>query len=188
MRWLGRRMSDKPKTLADLCYECSQCEIEHRGMFDLACHTPDHWQGDKTRESNAALRLDADFLSEDFCVIGGEHFFVRCVFEVPVIGSAEKFGYGVWSTLSRANFEKYVAGFDKDRPDDLGPWWGWFANNLKTWPDTRDTGCWVHPQLDRQRPVIVLDDPNHPLSIAQDEGMSVEHLLAIYAANGHGPK
>ncbi|MBI0475694.1 DUF2199 domain-containing protein [Sphingomonas sp. MA1305] len=187
MRWFGRRNRFAPKSLSDLTFRCRTCEVEHDGMFDLACNAPDHWPGDQPREPNSALRLDGDFLSDDFCVINGEDFFVRCVFELPVAGLMNKFGYGVWSTLSRTNFEKYVAAFDDARPGDLGPWWGWLSNDLKTWPETRNIGCWVYPQLDRQRPVVVLDDPEHPLSIAQDVGISVERLMAIYAAEGHGP-
>jgi hypothetical protein len=173
--------------LTDTLWYCGGCEVDHRGMFDLACPSPDHWQNRQTGEPNSALRLDGDFLSEDFCVIDGENFFVRCVFEIPVEGMPVKFGYGVWSTLSRANFETYLSVFYDPRPKDIGPWWGWFSNNLKTWPDTRDTGCWVYPQPDRQRPVIVLDDPEHLLSKAQNDGIALGRLMAIYTANGHDP-
>jgi hypothetical protein len=41
------------------------------------------------------------------------------------------------------------------------------------------------PQLDRQRPVIALDDPEHSLSLAQEQGISPERVLDIYAAYGH---
>ncbi len=187
MRWFGKRKHIVSDSLADLRFRCTTCEVEHDGMFDLACDAPDHWPRERSHEPNSALRLEGDFLSDDFCVIAGENFFIRCVFEIPVVGGAQKFGYGIWSTLSRDNFQNYVAAFDDGRPDNRGPWWGWFSNDLKTWPEACNTGCWVHPQLDRQRPVVVLDDADHPLSIAQDEGISVERLMAIYAANGHGP-
>ena len=154
-------------------------------MFDLACNAPDYWEGDKRRQPNSALRLDGDFLSEDFCILGGEHFFVRCVLEIPVHGLADKFGYGVWSTLSRANFEIYSAGFDAGATTNSGPWWGWFSNRLAGWSDTLNIGCWVHPQPDRQRPVISLDASDHELAIAQSEGVDAERILQIYAAAGH---
>ena len=157
-------------------------------MFDLAAGAPDHWQREDVYEPNSALRLDGDFLSEDFCVLGGEHFFVRGVFDIPVHGMAEKFGFGAWSTLSRTNFEKYVDRFDDGRLDDTGPWTGWFSNSLKPFPASVNEPCWVHPQQGRQRPTITLHNDTHELAIAQLEGITPERVLEIYAANGHGPR
>lgn len=164
---------------------CRSCGRQHEGMFDLVAAAPDHWEGSTTHHPNAALMLDGDFLSEDFCVLGGEHFFIRCVFEIPVEGLPDKFGFGCWSTLSRKNFEKYLASFDDGRPVDLGPWTGWFGNALKPYPSSINEPCWVYPQLGRQRPTIALDSLNHPLSQAQEQGITVDQLLAIYRANGH---
>ena len=154
-------------------------------MFDLVAFAPDFWEGPEDYEPNSSLRMEGDFLSEDFCVLRGEHYFVRCVFDIPVHGMEEKFGFGLWSTLSRRNFDLYVDGFDDGRYEDLGPWTGWFSNRIATFEDTLNQACWVHPQLDRQRPVISLEDDDHPLAIAQREGISAERVLEIYAKYGH---
>lgn len=156
-------------------------------MFDLFAFAPGFWEGSEEYEPNCNLRMEGDFLSEDFCVLRGEHFFVRCVFEIPVHGLEEKFGFGAWSTLSRRNFEIYIAGFDEGRYEDMSPWTGWFSNNIATFADARNQPCWVHPQLDRQRPVLSLEDDEHPLAMAQREGISAERILEIYAAYGHAP-
>lgn len=157
-------------------------------MFDLAAFAPDQWAGSETCEPNSALRFEGNFLSEDFCVLRGEHFFVRCVFEIPVRGLTDKFGYGVWSTLSRANFELYVDGFDDGAYSDPGPWFGWFSNRLTGFQDSLNQACRVHPQPDRQRPAISFDDPDHELARAQREGVAPERLLELYAAHGHVPE
>ena len=156
-------------------------------MFDLAARAPDFWEGPEEYEPNSNLRMEGDFLSEDFCVLRGEHFFVRCVFDIPVHGLEEKFGFGLWSTLSRSNFGIYVQAFDEGRYANMGPWTGWFSNRIATFEDALNQPCWVHPQLDRQRPVISLDDDDHPLAIAQRDGISAERVLEIYAAYGHAP-
>ena len=156
-------------------------------MFDLGADAPDHW-GDVDRiEPNRDLRLDGDFLSEDFCVLGGEHYFVRCEFEIPVHGIAEKFGFGVWSTLSRKNFDIYVEGFDTGRYADDGPWTGWFGNRIASFEDSLNQPCWVFPQPERQRPTLALENDGHELTRAQQDGISPERLLELYAAHGHGP-
>ncbi|MBN8846186.1 MAG: DUF2199 domain-containing protein [Sphingomonadales bacterium] len=173
--------------LESVRWTCVNCDVVHRGMFDIAAHAPDHWDGTGPLEPNGALRLDGDFLSEDFCVIGGEHFFIRCVFPIPVHGLRDRFGFCIWSTLSRENFGRYVDGFDRGGYGDAGPWCGWFSNSLRGFPETINQGCWVQPRAARQRPVIHLDDADHPLSIAQQNGITPERLLELYAEYGHAP-
>lgn len=187
MRLFGKRPPSALDLLRGAAWTCAQCGLEHQGMFDLALGAPDHWDGDKVAEPNWALRFDGDFLSNDFCVLGGEDFFVRCVFEIPVHGMDRKFGYGVWSSLSRANFELYVHDFFRDGDEDLGPWTGWFSNGLKGVEDTLNQPCWVHPPPGGQRPLITLHKDDHELARAQIEGITPERLLELYTANGHGP-
>jgi hypothetical protein len=183
----GRRGPTAVERLRAASWRCASCGTEHEGMFDLAAGAPDYWTGPEEYEPNCNLRMEGDFLSEDFCIIAGEHFFVRCVFEIPVHGMADKFGFGVWSTLSRRNFEIYTEGFDDSAYADSGPWTGWFSNNLATFGESLEQPCWVHPQLDGQRPFIRLADEGHPLAVAQNEGISPERLMEIYAAYGHEP-
>ena len=183
MLWCRKSPALRP--LSGKAWFCATCGGEHQGMPDLAAHSPDLWTGSEEYEPNGALRLDGNFLSEDFCVLDGEHFFVRSVLFIPVRGMDQDFGFGCWSTLSRANFEKYVAAFDTGHSDDEGSWWGWFSNRLKGFEDTLNQGCWVHPRAGRQRPTITLDDETHELAIAQRDGIPPERVLALYAANGH---
>lgn len=187
MKLFGRRKATALEMLREAAWTCASCDTEHRGMFDLGAYAPDHWGKAEAREPNGALRLDGDFLSEDFCVIRGEHFFIRCVLEIPVHGLAEKFGYGCWSTLSRQNFEYYVDRFDTGDYAGAGPWFGWFSNSLRGFEETLNRPCLVYPQLGRQRPTILLDDPDHDLAKAEEQGISPERLLELYARYGHGP-
>jgi hypothetical protein len=154
-------------------------------MFDLAAFAPDDWPGPEVYEPNAAIRLDGDFLSEDFCVVGGKHFFVRCVVDIPVHGLEEKFGFGCWGTLKRENFEIYLDHFDAGTVPDAAPFWSWLCNSLPPFGVTEPLGCWMFPQSARQRPVLKVDDCDHPLRIAQEEGISPEQLFTVYASYGH---
>jgi hypothetical protein len=165
---------------------CASCHNEHRGVFDLACDKPDFWQGTVSpRAPNATVNTSRNFLSEDFCVIEDRDFFVRCVLVLPILGTTEKFGYGVWSTLSKENFANYVAGFDDGTYDGQGPWFGWFSNDLKGYPTTLNMKCNVHLRAGRQRPYLELHDIDHPLVDEQRDGISFDRLLDIYALHGH---
>jgi len=176
-RW--RRLWDNP-------WPCRACGETHQGLLDFACGKPEQWPGIEDKAPNSALDLSGDFLSEDFCVLEGKHFFVRAVLELPIRGSGEQlFGVGAWTTLSRKNFIGYIQVFDSGEQDELGPWFGWFSNRLDGYPDTLNLKCQVHPVSGRQRPRISLEPTPHPLAVEQQSGITFDRLLEIYAINGH---
>lgn len=171
--------SDKP-------WICSSCGEVHQGVFDLACFRPDYWQGKEEYQPNQAALESSNFLSEDFCVLEGTHYFIRCVIEIPIIGySSQRFGYGVWSSLSEKSFEQYLSIFDTGEIEGVGSWFGWLSNRLKGYPDTLNMKCRVHPRAGRQRPTIELEPIDHPLVKESIEGITAERLMAIYKEFGH---
>lgn len=180
------RLDPRWRRLHDTSWVCSCCGVAHGGLPDLACGKPEPWPGSEDKVPNAEADRVDHFLSEDFCVVEGEHFFVRCVLEVPIIGSdGDRFAYGVWSSLSRENFGRYVDTFDEGDQEGLGPWFGWFSNRLKGYPDTLFLKCQVHPRPGRRRPWIELEPTEHPLAFEQQRGITLDRLLEIYALNGH---
>ena len=135
---------------------------------------------------NSELSTSDNILTEDFCVLAGQHFFVRGVLQLPILGTAEtSFGFGVWSSLSKKNFGVYVETFDSGDQGNLGPWFGWFSNRLKGYPDTLKQKCQVHPLAGRNRPDIKLEPTEHPLAVEQRDGITFDRLLEIYALNDH---
>ncbi|WP_108879753.1 DUF2199 domain-containing protein [Anderseniella sp. Alg231-50] len=167
-------------------WRCPCCGLQHNGVFDLACDAPDFWQGSREWLPNEKLFSSDNILTEDFCIIDGENFFIRCVLELPLLGSdGQTFGFGVWSTLSKTNFDICVNTFDDGKQGHLGPWFGWFSNRLKGYPDTLNMKCQVYPLDERQRPTIELESSDHPLAAAQADGIDFDQLLDIYAANDH---
>jgi hypothetical protein len=179
-RW--QRLRERP-------WRCPSCAEEHCGLFDLACGKPDAWPGPAWEfEPNSIAQTSTNFLSEDFCVLNNEHFFVRCVLQLPILGAlnGETFGFGVWSTLSRQNFALYLESFDEGLQDRAaGPWFGWFSNALKGYPDSFNLKCQIHPVRNRQRPWIELENTHHPLAIEQRDGISFDRVLDLLALNGH---
>ncbi len=177
---------------------CSSCGQRHRGLMDLAIDHPGLWPAERLaeREPNSAVQgrtdIRGDVLTPDFCVIDGSDYFVRCVLRLPILGvgpgvgpPGQSFSYGVWSSLSAANFQLYVDSFDSPRQGELGPWFGWFSNSLKGYPETTSLKCQVHPQNDGQRPFLALEPTEHPLAVEQREGVTLDRLFDIFALNGH---
>jgi hypothetical protein len=165
---------------------CASCGETHRGLFDLAVDRPEPWPGERVPESNSAVVGRTHVLTEDFCIIENRDYLVRCVLQLPIIGAAtERLGYGVWSTLSSTNFALYLDTFDSGDQGNVGPWFGWFSNRLKGYPDTMNLKCMVHPRPGRQRPFIELEPTDHPLAVEQQQGITIDRLLELYAINGH---
>lgn len=165
-------------------FRCSVCRKVHRGVFDLGIDHPDPWSGDPAPRSNGEITRGSDVLTEDFCISEGS-FFVRGILVIPLVGTAETFAYGAWTTLAEKNFWKYVDTFDSGEQAALGPWFGWFSHRLKGYPDTANLKCQVHPRDGRQRPLIELEPTDHPLSVEAREGIPFDRLLDIYALHGH---
>ncbi|MGL4241017.1 MAG: DUF2199 domain-containing protein [Beijerinckiaceae bacterium] len=170
----------------DAAIVCASCGETHRGVFDLASTKPDFWQDGEDIRPNAAVAGSDHVLTEDFCILDGQHFFVRCVLELPLAGwNGQRFGFGVWSTLSRPNFERYRDTFDSGEQAELGPMFGWFSNNIHGYEPTLNLKCYVHPQNGRRRPLIELEPTEHRLSLDQRQGIGFDRLLEVYRAHKH---
>jgi hypothetical protein len=184
----GRKQPSAAARIESGSWRCASCEEDHGWPFDLAAFAPDAWPHAKRYEANSALRFDGDFLSEDFCVLGGEHFMVRAILPMPVIGLKEQFSYGCWTTLSRENFDKYIDGFDAGDYPDAPQWTGWLMNRLAEFvPGPEPLGVVVQPQPGRQRPILWVQDEEHPLAIAQSDGITAEKVLEVFAHYDHAP-
>jgi hypothetical protein len=172
--------------LNDHEWTCPCCGLKHGGLFDLVYAKPDSWPGGPAPRPNSEVLTSSNILTEDFCVLNGEHFFVRCLLRLPLVAKSDiSFGFGIWSSLSSANFDLYLETFDGGEQGDLGPWFGWFSNRLNGYPDTMGLKCHVHPQADRQRPLILLEPTQHPLAVEQRAGVTFDRILELYALHGH---
>jgi len=170
-------------------WTCASCDGIHSGLPDLAMHRPYVWGHGDDMEPNSALRLDGNFLSEDFCVIEGRDYIVRCTLEIPVHGLhlERNFAFGVWSSLSKTNFEAYIDTFDKGLEKNGDPCSSWLCSDLTFFGKTLSEQVWVIPQANRQRPKVELVDDRHPLYKAQKNGLPAKELVKIFEQTGHFP-
>ena len=130
------------------------------------------------RESRCAV-------GSDDCVIDGKSFFVRGCIEIPVHGETDPFVWGVWVSLSERSFGEWAKVFDTKRRSHVGPFFGWLDAWLKPYPDTMNLKTQVHLRDDGVRPYIELEPTDHPLSVEQRAGISVDRVAEIYSAMVH---
>lgn len=180
------RQDPRWKRLHNREWTCPCCGRKQVGLFDLSIDAPIYWKGSGKPLPNSGFQLLSNILTEDFCISDGEYFYVRCVLELPIVGTVgQRFGFGIWSSLSKENFGRYVETFNDGKQAHLGPWYGWFSNRLKGYPDTLNLKCHVFPQDGGNRPLIELEPTDHPLATEQRTGITFDRILELYALSGH---
>jgi len=104
-------------------------------------------------------------------------FFVRGVIEIPVHDYEHEFGWGVWVSHKKKNFETYRQNFD--RPS-IGPFFGWLCTEINYYPETTlHLKTMAHYRGQGLRPSIVLDEADHLLYRHQRDGISLSEAWRI---------
>ena len=152
-------------------YRCTTCGEEHDDLPDIGADKPDQLLG--VPEKPFSERF---YLTADICVCDDDRF-IRGVLLIPVHGRAEPFGFGVWVSQSRQNFETYVENFDTP---EIGPFFGWLCTNIGYYPE-RSLGLksMAHFRGNGQRPTVELEATDHPLSVDQREGITLAKAWEI---------
>lgn len=116
-------------------------------------------------------------LSEDLCIVDNEHYFIRGVLKIPIHDYDYDLGFGVWVSQKKENFEAYL---DNYHTPDIGPFFGWLSNEFRFGGQpTTSLKTMALFQGNGQRPLIELEESNHPLSVAQRNGISLDQAWEI---------
>jgi hypothetical protein len=161
-------------------FKCTRCKETHEGMPSFGALAPLSYY--EIPEDERGTRCT---LRSDDCVIDEKWFFVRGCLEIPVLGEAEPFVWGVWGSLSKANFVEWSNYFGEARRSHTGPYFGWLNAHIGLYPDTRNLKTAVHIRDDGVRPYIELEPTDHPLAIEQREGITVQRVAELYSLMMH---
>jgi hypothetical protein len=113
----------------------------------------------------------------DTCILDGESFFIRGVIEIPILGSSDRFGIGVWVSQKQENFRRYVENFNSD---EIGPFFGWLSNEITFYqPSTLTLKTMAHFRGGDLRPSIVVEPTEHPLAMDQHHGIRLDRAWQI---------
>ncbi len=162
------------RTASRIRYRCGSCARIHEGLPDIVFDAPHYYYS--VPESERAERC---YLTSDLCIIDNQDYFVRCLLEIPIVGMEERFGWGIWCSLSEANFRTYQATYNDPDQSRIGPFFGWFSSRLPSYDDTLLLKCSVVPQDGGSRPHVFLEPSEHPLSREQRHGMSIERAIGL---------
>jgi hypothetical protein len=155
-----------------MSYRCRICGETHDDLPDISSDRPDPWWGVPEGERDRRAKL-----TSDTCVIDDEDFFIRGVLELPIVGHPQAFGFGVWVSQKRENFDAYLNAFDSD---EIGPFFGWLCTRLAYYPvETRLLKSRAVFRGRGQRPLIQLAPADHPLVADQRDGITLDHAWDI---------
>jgi len=162
-----------------MSFVCSVCGETHDGLPAWTYGRPDHWLGLSLEQR------DLGALNDDLCRTPDRRYFVRAVLELPLIGGPEPaFQLGVWGSLIAADFDRYVDTFDHDDQSKLGQMFSHLANEVRGFPGSHALKASLRPQDHRQRPFMDLEPADHPLAVAQRDGISFDKALRIVHPDG----
>lgn len=153
-------------------FRCSVCGKLHDELPDIGSDKPVQWWDVPEQERDERIKL-----SSDTCVIDGEHFFIRGVIEIPIIDYPDCFGFGVWVSQKRENFQMYR---DNWNSSEIGPFFGWLSTRIGYYKeDTLLLKTMAHFRGERLRPLIALEPGVHPLAVDQERGISLTKVWEI---------
>ncbi|WP_170170381.1 DUF2199 domain-containing protein [Hymenobacter perfusus] len=143
----------------------------HDYLPDIGFDKPDHYFGVPEEERSSRVQLTGDT-----CIIDNEDFFIRGVIKIPITDEEMYFGIGVWISQKKENFENY-----QQHPDsaEIGPYFGWLCSDISEFGDTLSLKTEAHFQSGNLRPWIKLHTSDHPLAVAQREGISLARAWEI---------
>jgi hypothetical protein len=156
-------------------FTCSRCGSVHADLpFSYAAPAPAYWHA--IPEAERARRA---ILGEEQCEIDGEYFFVRARICIPVRDEPRDFEWGVWVSLSRANYERMGELWHQAGREAEPPYFGWLSTELPCYPSTLSLKALVHTRPVGERPVIELEATDHPLALEQRHGVAVQRVREI---------
>ncbi|MGI9422826.1 MAG: DUF2199 domain-containing protein [Hyphomicrobiaceae bacterium] len=161
-------------------FECRTCGETHRGMPSFGPDAPDSYYA--VPEPERGARCD---LGSDDCVIDEEAFFVRGCLQVRVHSLSEPFVWLVWCSLSLESFKKWIETYEQKKRSEVGPFFGWLNTQLPFYPNTLNLKTMVHLRDDFLRPTVEVEPTEHPLAIAQRDGISVREAEELVSSLLH---
>jgi hypothetical protein len=153
-------------------YRCPTCDEDHEGIPCPIYKTPNEYFALSEEERRTRAKL-----TSDTCVIDGKWFFIRVCLEIPIVGEEERLEYGMWVSVSERSFALYQKTDEQQvGREKTPPFFAWLTTIPPPFPKTPDDALksMVHLRPYPMRPWLELEPTDHPLAVAQREGVSPE--------------
>ncbi len=163
---------------------CPCCGETQSGLLDsMAYQSPDEWL------DKGWLARAFSHHSDDFCLIRKfgqtRSNYIRCIMSFSIKGEANEIMFGVWMSVSRKSLRVYEDGF-KSGAYEKSHCFGYLSNNIFGFENSRGLHANIDFGTDNQRPKVFLDDCDHEIFEAQQNGLDLDYIERLTAAmSGH---
>jgi len=100
--------------------------------------------------------------------------------EIPIIGSDQPFLWGVWASVREETFDEISDCWELEgREKKHGPYNARLANSLSIYPETLNLKVKIILQPVGVRPLFVIEDVQHMLSVQQKSGISKQQAVEL---------
>ena len=166
-------------------YTCATCGQTHEGIpLSFAADFPDMYANLSRDERDART-----VIGTDQCIIDQQWFFLRGCLEIPIIGRAEPFLWGVWASVREEAFDEIANCWEtQGRENTHGPFKGRLANSLSIYPLTDNLKLKIVLQPVATRPLFFVEESDHPLAKEQQEGITYSQAMEKAALLLHQTK
>lgn len=106
-------------------------------------------------------------MDDDLCIVDKSHFFIRGFIDLPILGSANKFSWLVWVSISEKTLNRASEIWEASGRENEPPYFGWLNTVLPYHPTTIQLKTNIHTQPVGFRPLIEVELTDHPLSREQ---------------------
>jgi hypothetical protein len=142
-------------------------------VFAFHAASPDAWTDELASDPESAL-------TDDQCVIAGERFFVRGLIVLAVRDAEEDFRWGAWVEVSSGSFERMSELWETPNREREPPYPGWLANALPAYEQpTLGMLARMKTQPVGRAPLIAISADDHPLSVEQQQGITLARVREI---------
>jgi hypothetical protein len=159
-------------------YKCATCGQVHEGLpMSFAADSPDMYANMNRSERDVRCVRGSDQY-----IIDEKWFFIRGCLEIPITDSDEVFLWGLWASVREEVFDEISESWELvGREKSRGPFKGRLGNSLAEYPETLNLKLRIMLRPVGQRPLFVIEEPDHPLAIEQSLGIARERALAMAA-------
>jgi len=121
-------------------WRCSCCGKQYDTLpLSFAAEAPEYWY-----DIPAGERERRAVLTPDFCTLDDRYYFIGGCLELPILGTGEKFVFGVWVSLSEASMRRAEELSRSNMSDDDSPAVGWLSTNIRFYPGALRLKAAVH--------------------------------------------
>ncbi|SCF08781.1 hypothetical protein GA0074695_3377 [Micromonospora viridifaciens] len=155
-------------------YDCGTCGSRHEDLpLSYRTRAPVYWSEELAADEGSEL-------TGDLCIIRGEHFFVQGNLDIPLLDAEGSFSWGVWVSLSAANFGRTVSLWETPGREAEPHHFGWLSTELPVYePSTVNLKTHVHTRPVGEKPLVEVEPTDHPLAVAQRTGMTMADVQRI---------